>query len=90
MPPATTYRGSAGYLALERHRKSSGLVLLAGIWALGFYRRLRSSQLRPRRLQAVLLVPVIRVTGDVAKMLGYPAGWAWRLRNWGRAEIHWE
>ena len=40
------------------------------------------------RLQAILLVPVIRVVGDVAKMLGYPAGvyWRWRHRqripNW--------
>ncbi len=27
------------------------------------------------------LLPAIRVTGDVAKMAGYPAGWLWRLRN---------
>jgi glycosyltransferase involved in cell wall biosynthesis len=27
------------------------------------------------------LVPVIRLVGDVAKMLGYPAGWWWRRRN---------
>lgn len=31
-------------------------------------------------LTAILLVPVIRVVGDVAKMLGYPVGWRWRLR----------
>lgn len=41
------------------------------------------------RLEAVLLVPVIRVTGDVAKMLGYPLGLVWRRRNWDRPEIHW-
>ena len=41
------------------------------------------------RLQAVMLVPIIRVVGDVAKMLGYPAGWVWRCRNWRRDEIHW-
>ena len=41
------------------------------------------------RVKAVLLVPVIRALGDVAKMLGYPAGWVWRLRNWGRPEVHW-
>ena len=35
----------------------------------------------PERCQALLWVPVIRVTGDVAKMLGYPVGWAWRLRQ---------
>lgn len=41
------------------------------------------------RLQAVLLVPVIRVVGDVAKMIGYPAGLAWRWRNRRRPEVHW-
>lgn len=30
---------------------------------------------------AILLVPVIRVVGDVAKMIGYPAGLRWRARN---------
>lgn len=33
------------------------------------------------RIQAALLVPVIRVTGDAAKMVGYPAGVAWRLER---------
>ncbi len=37
------------------------------------------------RLQAVLWVPVIRVTGDIAKMLGYPVGLWWRWRH--RAHI---
>lgn len=32
-------------------------------------------------LYAAALVPVIRVVGDVAKMLGYPVGWWWRLRH---------
>jgi glycosyltransferase involved in cell wall biosynthesis len=27
------------------------------------------------------MVLIIRVVGDIAKMLGYPAGWLWRLRN---------
>lgn len=29
----------------------------------------------------LIYIPVIRVVGDVAKMLGYPVGWWWRLRN---------
>ena len=33
------------------------------------------------RLYALSLVPVIRVVGDVAKMLGYPVGVWWRLRG---------
>ena len=41
------------------------------------------------RMKAVLLIPMIREVGDLAKMLGYPAGWLWRLRNWGRPEVHW-
>lgn len=31
------------------------------------------------KLQAAVWVPVIRITGDIAKMLGYPAGWRWRV-----------
>lgn len=30
---------------------------------------------------ALALIPIIRLTGDVAKMLGYPVGVLWRLRN---------
>jgi glycosyltransferase involved in cell wall biosynthesis len=41
------------------------------------------------RLKALLWVPVIRVVGDVAKMLGYPVGLAWRWRNRRRPEVHW-
>ncbi len=33
------------------------------------------------RLAAVAWLPVIRVTGDVAKMLGYPVGLWWRRRH---------
>ena len=35
----------------------------------------------PGRLAALGLVPVIRVVGDAAKMVGYPAGWVWRWRG---------
>ncbi|MFN8448708.1 MAG: glycosyltransferase [Anaerolineae bacterium] len=33
------------------------------------------------RLYMLALVPVIRVVGDLAKMLGYPVGWWWRLKH---------
>lgn len=33
------------------------------------------------KLQAFLWTPVIRVSGDVAKMIGYPVGIAWRTSN---------
>jgi hypothetical protein len=71
-----------------------GLLLLAGIviYTATPYRRLWPT-LKPYgllgRLQAVLLVPVIRLVGDIAKMIGYPVGLAWRWRNWHRPEIHW-
>jgi len=42
------------------------------------------------RLKAVLLVPIIRVIGDVAKMVGYSVGLAWRWRNRHRPEVHWQ
>jgi hypothetical protein len=32
-------------------------------------------------LQAVALVPLIRLVGDLAKMAGYPVGVLWRLRG---------
>ncbi len=34
-----------------------------------------------QRLQAIAWVPAIRVTGDIAKMVGYPVGVAWRMRH---------
>lgn len=33
------------------------------------------------RMRAILWVPVIRIWGDVAKMIGYPVGVLWRLRH---------
>ncbi|MBN1886924.1 MAG: glycosyltransferase [Thermoflexales bacterium] len=32
-----------------------------------------------RKLEAALWIPLIRLSGDVAKMIGYPVGVAWRL-----------
>jgi glycosyltransferase involved in cell wall biosynthesis len=70
------------------------LVLLAGVatYTATPYRRLWP-MLAPYgflgRLKAVVLVPIIRVVGDVAKMIGYPVGMAWRWRNLHRAEVQW-
>ncbi|MGQ9599794.1 MAG: glycosyltransferase [Anaerolineae bacterium] len=41
------------------------------------------------QFKMVLLVPIIRLVGDVAKMLGYPVGLLWRWRNRHRPEVHW-
>lgn len=84
-----------GLLALSiLHHPLWLLALGAGVLAYCRtpYRRLRPylSHMAPgERVKAVLLVPLIRAVGDAAKMLGYPAGWAWRLSNWRRPEIHW-
>ena len=92
---ATYLLALPGLLALSLfHSSGWWLVLLAGAM---FYCASPYRRLRPRlaelplgsQLHAILLVPVIRLIGDVAKMFGYPAGWIWRLRHWERPEIHW-
>jgi glycosyltransferase involved in cell wall biosynthesis len=35
----------------------------------------------PDRVRALALIPIIRLVGDVAKMMGYPVGLWWRWRN---------
>jgi glycosyltransferase involved in cell wall biosynthesis len=67
-------------------RALSLILLLIGIAAYTRtpYRRLMASWSHlpaAEKVRAALLVPVIRVVGDVAKMLGYPAGILWRLRR---------
>jgi hypothetical protein len=37
-----------------------------------------------QKLKAALWVPLIRVTGDIAKMIGYPVGLRWRWRHQGQ------
>ncbi|MCL4506445.1 MAG: glycosyltransferase [Chloroflexi bacterium] len=63
-----------------------GLLLIAGA---GVYLRAPCRRLlhnwgdlpRGEKIRAALLAPLIRVVGDVAKMIGYPAGLLWRLRR---------
>lgn len=62
-----------------------GLYLLgaaAMLWR-PYYRlaRMRDGLNAPEWLRAIPWVPIIRVTGDIAKMIGYPAGVLWRLRR---------
>ncbi len=40
-------------------------------------------------LVAALLVPLIRLVGDVAKMVGYPVGLWWRWQRRGDPELDW-
>ena len=70
-----------------------GIAAGAAIYLYIPYRRLlfwwRSLAWR-ERIPALLWVPVIRITGDIAKMLGYPVGLVWRLRHLRRhPELRW-
>jgi glycosyltransferase involved in cell wall biosynthesis len=47
-------------------------------------RTLRRDLTGAQQLAAAALVPVIRVVGDVAKMVGYPVGLWWRVKNKAR------
>jgi len=40
------------------------------------------------KVKAILWVPIIRVVGDWAKMVGYPVGVGWRLRHRGAIPPH--
>ena len=61
------------------------LIAIPGMLWIGWRRLVRMwGELRStQKLQAALWVPVIRVTGDVAKMVGYPVGlwWRWQHRS---------
>jgi glycosyltransferase involved in cell wall biosynthesis len=57
------------------------------------YRRLglQWGHLSPsEKLEAICWVPLIRVAGDIAKMMGYPVGWKWRLSRLAtEPELRW-
>lgn len=67
-----------------------GLLLLAGLAYLWQpYRRLwiqTAGSSWSDRLSAAFWVPIIRATGDAAKMIGYPVGVRWRLTG-GRRKM---
>ncbi|HMA34544.1 MAG TPA: glycosyltransferase [Chloroflexia bacterium] len=87
-----TYLLALPLLGGARRWPALGLLLLGGALAYcaGPYRRLRPwlAGLSPAaQVQAVALVPLIRLTGDCGKMIGYPVGVGWRLRRRGRPAI---
>jgi glycosyltransferase involved in cell wall biosynthesis len=92
---ATYLVGGPALVALSvLHSPWWWLGLLAGlvVYTARPYRRLGAMLATlgfGQRLAAPLLVPAIRVVGDVAKMIGYPAGLFWRWRNRQRPEIYW-
>jgi glycosyltransferase involved in cell wall biosynthesis len=42
---------------------------------------------RRARLAGLVLIPPLRLTGDLAKIAGYPAGLVWRGRRFGRSSV---
>ena len=97
-----TYLAALPVLLWLGCKRWSGAWLLLGLGGLAYtlrpFQRLQNNwaQLSPRqRVAAVLLIPIIRLVGDVAKMFGYPAGvwWRWRsgrARDWRAALSHLE
>lgn len=82
------------YLAAAPLLIYAALTVSAWLWVLGILAGLAYVRLPlrralgkmqtlswPERLNVLALIPTIRITGDVAKMLGYPAGVSWRLRR---------
>ncbi len=63
------------------------LIAIPGMFWVPWRRlpRLWNDMNRLQKLRAVLWVPIIRITGDVAKMVGYPVGLWWRRQH--RAQI---
>ena len=63
------------------------LVSIPGMFWVGWRRlaRMGNELSGARKLRAALWSPVIRVTGDIAKMLGYPVGLWWRWRQTGKS-----
>ncbi len=71
-----------------REKRAGWLLLFAGV---GAYSSRPAQRLwehtwgwrPPARVRAFALIPIIRLIGDVAKMMGYPVGlwWRWRHRH---------
>ncbi len=83
-----TYLVAVPGIALLSASVSPWFLLLYAIGAAA-YTRTPYRRLWPRlgtlsfenKLKTIALVPVIRLVGDVAKMIGYPVGVAWRMRH---------
>ncbi len=76
-------------LGLWVHPLLWGLFLIGGaVYLYQPYRRLprvmANSHVNPTPLvwmKAIVLIPLIRLVGDIAKMIGYPVGWRWRRQH---------
>ena len=85
------------YLVVAPLLVYAAVVVSPWLWLVGLlaglaYLRLPLRRIWPRlpalslpdKLRALAYLPLIRLTGDVAKMTGYPAGVWWRLRGGAR------
>lgn len=82
-----TYLGLAPLLIYAALAVSPGLWLVACIAGLAYLRRplqrlwpQLGALAWPDKLRALVEVPLLRLVGDVAKLLGYPVGLFWRYR----------
>lgn len=72
------------------------LGLGLGAWGMFFtpYRRLPTQWTElstGEKWQTIGWIPIIRITGDIAKMAGYPVGWKWRLARLStQPELRWQ
>ena len=85
------------YLLLAPALFLAGSLIQPALWGLYIagaavylqrpYRRLPALMRRAQQtspviwLYCMMMIPWLRFVGDVAKMLGYPLGWRWRLRH---------
>lgn len=70
-----------------------GVLGVAGLFYTPYRRLLRQWQSLSglEKIESFCWVPVIRIAGDVAKMIGYPVGWTWRLQRLpSRPELKWQ
>jgi hypothetical protein len=81
--------GAALVLAFQQRQWRAPSVVLLAAGAIGYLNRpigrlISQANPLPETLSALPWVPVVRVVGDVAKMVGYPVGLWWR---WSRGEL---
>ncbi|HET7035689.1 MAG TPA: glycosyltransferase [Thermomicrobiaceae bacterium] len=80
-----TYLGLLPLVLAARDRRVTAAGLVAGAvymrrpWLRLWRRQLPLFELLP----ALALAPALRLAGDLAKMVGYPVGLAWRARRYG-------
>lgn len=71
---------------------SAGIIGALGMFFIAFRRLFHIWQPLSvvDKVRAFGWIPIIRITGDIAKMVGYPVGWWWRLKTLPTdPRLHW-